>query len=73
MKTLVDLVETVGIAGVAEDAELLVDRFETMTIDGRHALGGKTGAQRLKLGHRLEHACQPLDRGLRHDSTSMGA
>lgn len=72
MKTFVDLVEAIGIAGVAEDAELLVNRFETVTLASRHALGSEAGAQRLQLRHGFEHARQALDRRLRDHRTAMG-
>jgi hypothetical protein len=42
-----------------------------VALGGGHALGGKAGAQRLQLRHRLEHALQPFDRRLRHHRAAM--
>ena len=73
MKAFVDLVETLGIAGIAEDPQFLVDRFELLAIRRRHPFRSEPRANRFQLRHRLEHAGQPLDRRLRHHSAAMGA
>ena len=55
MEAFVDLVKAFGIAGMAQHAQFLMDRFQLLAIGRRHALGGEPGAQRFQFGHRLEH------------------
>src|SRR5262249_54455986 len=73
VEALVDLVEALGIAGIAEEAQLFMYGFELMTFDRRHPLRGEPSAQGFELGHRLEHPGQPLDRWSRDHRATMSA
>ena len=53
--------------------QFLVHRLERAPLGCRHPLGGKAGAQRLELGHRLEHADQPVVARPRHHGAAMRA
>ena len=72
VKALVDFVKPIGIAGVAQHPQFLVDRFQPVALGRRHPLRGQPRAQRFQFRHRLEHAAQTLDRGLRHHRAAMG-
>jgi hypothetical protein len=56
---------------MAQHPQFLVDRLQGATLDRRHALGGKAGAQGFQFGHRFEHPGQPVDRWLRHHRAAM--
>jgi hypothetical protein len=73
VEAFVDFVKAVGIAGIAQHPQFLVDGLQPMALRGLHPLGGKAGAQRFQLRHRLEHPGQPLDRGPRHHCAAMRA
>ena len=45
VEALVDLVKAVGIAGMDQHPQFLVDRLQHVPLGRRHALGGKAGAQ----------------------------
>ena len=63
---LVALVIAHRVALMHEPAQFLMKTFEGTTLGRRHVAGRKPGAQRLQLGHRLEHVVE-LFRGRQRD------
>ena len=73
VEAFVDLVEALRIADVDECAHFLVHGFQRAPLRAGHALGGKAGAQRLKLGHGFEHAGELFLARPRHHRATVGA
>ncbi len=44
VKAFIDLVKAVRIAGIAQDAEFFMNRFQPMAVRGHHSLRGKACA-----------------------------
>ena len=63
--------EAIGIAGIAQHPQFLVNGLQPVAFDRRHSLGGKPRAERFQFRHRLEHFVQAIDRGPRHDGAAM--